>query len=105
MQSHAAAAMLLYESLPSVLEADIRPDIPRQQVFKRWAAAVMRQYPHLDVSTCHNYEIAFAFRWQCTNPGCAYGTQSTLHTLFVAVIAAQDIPGPNQAKPKPSIVP
>ena len=42
-----------------------------QQVFKRWAAAVMQRYPELDVSTCHNYEISFAFRWQCTNPGCA----------------------------------
>ena len=41
------------------------------QVFKRWATAVMQRYPELDVSTCHNYEISFAFRWQCNNPGCA----------------------------------
>ena len=29
----------------------------------------MQRYPELDVTTCHNYDISFAFRWQCTNPG------------------------------------
>ena len=45
--------------------------LQRAQVFKRWAAAAMAAHPELDVSTCHNYEISYAFRWACTNPGCA----------------------------------
>ena len=40
------------------------------QVFRCWAAAAMAVQPDLDVSTCHNYEISYAFRWACTNLGC-----------------------------------
>ena len=55
------------------------------QVFKKWAAAVMQRYPELDVSTCHNYQIAFAFRWQCSNPGCGCERQGQTRVTAAAV--------------------
>lgn len=40
---------------------------PHGPHFKAWAAAAMKVYPHLDITTCHSYDIHFAWRWQCTN--------------------------------------
>lgn len=42
---------------------------PHGPHFKAWAAAAMRVHPHLDITTCHQYDIHFAWRWQCSNPG------------------------------------
>ena len=41
---------------------------PHGPHFKAWAAAAMEVHPHLDITTCHQYDIHFAWRWQCTNP-------------------------------------
>ena len=41
---------------------------PHGPHFKAWAAAAMTVYPYLDITTCHSYDIHFAWRWQCTNP-------------------------------------
>ena len=30
----------------------------------------MAAHPELDIRTCHNYTIAFKFRYQCSNPEC-----------------------------------
>lgn len=44
-----------------------RVQVTYAQVFRKWAARVMARCPDLEVTTCHNYEIFYAFRWQCTN--------------------------------------
>ncbi|EFN54886.1 hypothetical protein CHLNCDRAFT_13364, partial [Chlorella variabilis] len=51
---------------------------PHGPVFKAWADKAMRLYTHLDITTCHAYEIFYPFRWQCTNSGCLqeYGRHS-----------------------------
>lgn len=41
---------------------------PHGPHFKAWAAAAMKVHPHLNVTTCHQYDIHFAWRWQCSNP-------------------------------------
>ncbi|DBA72109.1 TPA: hypothetical protein ACH3X2_010833 [Trebouxia sp. C0005] len=43
---------------------------PHGAHFKAWAAAAMTVHPHLDITTCHQYDIHFAWRWQCINPKC-----------------------------------
>ncbi|KAL0047352.1 hypothetical protein WJX82_001193 [Trebouxia sp. C0006] len=43
---------------------------PHGPHFKAWAAAAMTVHPHLDITTCHQYDIHFAWRWQCSNPKC-----------------------------------
>ena len=35
---------------------------PHGPVFKRWADAAMKRYTHLDITTCHAYEIFYPFR-------------------------------------------
>jgi predicted SprT family Zn-dependent metalloprotease len=40
---------------------------PHGPVFKRWAARGMQRFPGLEISTCHQYEIFYAYRWQCSN--------------------------------------
>ena len=51
---------------------------PHGAVFKAWADRAMYFYPHLDITTCHQYDIFYPFRWQCTNPDClqTYGRHS-----------------------------
>ena len=39
---------------------------PHGAVFKKWAQQAMEVAPHLDVRTCHQYDIFYAYRWQCT---------------------------------------
>jgi SprT-like family len=43
---------------------------PHGAVFKQWAAVAMGVYPHLDITTCHNYEIHYAFKWRCLDARC-----------------------------------
>lgn len=40
---------------------------PHGPVFKLWAAKAASAYPGLEVTTCHNYDIHYAYRWQCEN--------------------------------------
>ena len=51
---------------------------PHGPAFRKWAARVMAAFPGLDVSVCHSYDIAFAFRYQCQNSECGviYGRHS-----------------------------
>ena len=49
---------------------------PHGEAFKRWAARAMDALPHLDISTCHDYQIFFAFRWQCVECSQEYGRHS-----------------------------
>ncbi|KAL4452046.1 hypothetical protein ABPG75_007708 [Micractinium tetrahymenae] len=51
---------------------------PHGPVFRRWAEAAMARYRHLDITTCHAYEIFYPYRWQCSNRGClqSYGRHS-----------------------------
>jgi predicted SprT family Zn-dependent metalloprotease len=49
---------------------------PHGPVFRAWAATAMRALPHLDVTTCHAYEIFYAFRWQCGACAQEYGRHS-----------------------------
>lgn len=37
------------------------------QVFYSWAARFTAAFPHLDITTCHSYDVNYAFKWQCTN--------------------------------------
>ena len=49
---------------------------PHGAVFKTWADRAMRAAPHLDVSTCHAYEIFYAFQYQCSGCNQTYGRHS-----------------------------
>lgn len=49
---------------------------PHGSVFKSWADRAMRAAPHLDVSTCHAYEIFYAFQYQCSGCNQTYGRHS-----------------------------
>lgn len=49
---------------------------PHGSVFKTWASRAMRAAPHLDVSTCHQYDIFYSYQWQCTGCRQNYGRHS-----------------------------
>lgn len=49
---------------------------PHGEHFKKYAARAMLLVPHVDVSTCHNYDIFYPFRWQCTSCQYEYGRHS-----------------------------
>ena len=49
---------------------------PHGPVFKTWAGRAMRFAPHLDVSTCHQYDIFYSYQWQCSGCGQNYGRHS-----------------------------
>jgi predicted SprT family Zn-dependent metalloprotease len=51
---------------------------PHGPAFRAWASRAMAKLPGLDVSTCHSYDIAFKFNYQCTTLGCGsiYGRHS-----------------------------
>lgn len=49
---------------------------PHGAAFKKWAALSMRVAPHLEVSTCHQYEIFYAHQWQCSSCHQTYGRHS-----------------------------
>jgi len=49
---------------------------PHGAVFKKWAAAAMAVYPSLSITTCHQYKIHHAFRWQCAECSKEYGRHS-----------------------------
>jgi predicted SprT family Zn-dependent metalloprotease len=49
---------------------------PHGAVFKSWADRAMRAASHLDVSTCHAYEIFYAFQYQCSGCNQTYGRHS-----------------------------
>ncbi|ORX67721.1 hypothetical protein K493DRAFT_5815 [Basidiobolus meristosporus CBS 931.73] len=46
--------------------------------FKYWAQQVMKVYPDLNITTCHSYEIAYKYYFECVNPMCkkVYGRHS-----------------------------
>ncbi|EEB07141.1 HMG box protein [Schizosaccharomyces japonicus yFS275] len=46
--------------------------------FKAWARKVMNEFPSVQVTTKHNYEIDYKFQWICTNNECEkiYGRHS-----------------------------
>lgn len=50
---------------------------PHGAVFQKWAALAKKR-GYGEVTTCHNYEIFFKFKWQCTNNDCLqeYGRHS-----------------------------
>ncbi|OLL22829.1 HMG box-containing protein [Neolecta irregularis DAH-3] len=51
---------------------------PHGKEFKSWGNKVMKVFPKVPVTTTHQYEIYYKFRWTCSNPLCAreYGRQS-----------------------------
>lgn len=49
---------------------------PHGAAFKKWAALSMRVAPHLEVSTCHQYEIFYSHQWQCSSCHQSYGRHS-----------------------------
>jgi predicted SprT family Zn-dependent metalloprotease len=49
---------------------------PHGAVFKKYAQRAMTIVPGVDVSTCHNYEIFYAYRWACGSCGVEYGRHS-----------------------------
>ena len=40
---------------------------PHGAAFKKWAAVAMRAFPRVPVTTYHNFEINYKFRWQCVS--------------------------------------
>lgn len=49
---------------------------PHGEHFKKHAARAMLLVPHVNVSTCHNYDIFYPFRWQCSSCQHEYGRHS-----------------------------
>lgn len=51
---------------------------PHGSHFKKWAHAVMKHYPEVEITTCHSYDIHRPFKFQCSNAQCAhiYGRHS-----------------------------
>jgi len=49
---------------------------PHGEHFKRHAARAMVLVPHVNVSTCHTYDIFYPFRWQCSSCQYEYGRHS-----------------------------
>ena len=49
---------------------------PHGESFKKYARRAMAVLPGIDVSTCHNYDIFYAYRWACTTCGVEYGRHS-----------------------------
>lgn len=57
-----------------LLDHNAKP--PHGPVFKKWAQRAMSRYTDLEVSTCHNYDIHFAYKWRCTWCTHEYGRHS-----------------------------
>ncbi|KAH8929162.1 hypothetical protein BT69DRAFT_1346131, partial [Atractiella rhizophila] len=51
---------------------------PHGPAFKMWAKRIMTVRKDIKVSTTHDYEIRYKYRWRCTNPNCEkiYGRHS-----------------------------
>lgn len=49
---------------------------PHGEHFKKYATRAMVVVPHVNVSTCHNYDIFYPFRWQCRSCMKEYGRHS-----------------------------
>ena len=49
---------------------------PHGKLFKQWANKFMCVYNNIDISTCHNYDIFYKYRWQCTECMHIYGRHS-----------------------------
>lgn len=43
---------------------------PHGAVFQKWSRKVTTVFPQLNITTCHNYEIQYKFRYQCCNEQC-----------------------------------
>lgn len=41
--------------------------------WKSWASKVMKMYPHIEISTRHNYDISYPFEWKCEQCDKIYG--------------------------------
>jgi predicted SprT family Zn-dependent metalloprotease len=51
---------------------------PHGSIFKKWAHKAMTAFPHLNVATCHSYQINYKFQYQCQTDWCMkiYGRHS-----------------------------
>ena len=51
---------------------------PHGPAFQKYVSLVNRFYPHLQITTCHNYEIKYSYAWACTMGfcGCVIGRHS-----------------------------
>jgi predicted SprT family Zn-dependent metalloprotease len=49
---------------------------PHGKHFKFWGQQVERNFPELEITTCHSYEIQFKFRWVCKTCTQTYGRHS-----------------------------
>ncbi|EKX42309.1 hypothetical protein GUITHDRAFT_74038, partial [Guillardia theta CCMP2712] len=49
---------------------------PHGKAFKYWASISAARYPGIKVTTCHNYEIAYKYRYQCVLCHKEYGRHS-----------------------------
>lgn len=71
--------------------------------WKSWASKVMKMYPHIEISTRHNYDISYPFEWKCEQCDKIYGRFSksirpdeclcgVCKTSRMAAIKSQDSP-------------
>ena len=63
MQCHAAAWLIDHTAKP-----------PHGDTFKKWASVAMKRFPGLSVTTCHNYQIHYPFKFRCTQCAKVRGT-------------------------------
>ncbi len=56
-----------------VVEESSKP--PHGDVFKRWARRFESEFG-VEISTCHSYDIAFKYRWECSGCGQTVGRHS-----------------------------
>eukprot|EP00051_Salpingoeca_urceolata_P010137 m.123614 g.123614 ORF g.123614 m.123614 type:complete len:698 (-) comp16595_c0_seq4:226-2319(-) len=57
-----------------VIDGSIRP--PHGSAFKRWARRAMSRIADMKVTTCHEYEINWKFKYECEQCYCHYGRHS-----------------------------
>ncbi len=56
---HAAAWIIHHVSKP-----------PHGEHFQYWANKASKAFSDIKVTVCHNYEINYKYRYQCSNPEC-----------------------------------
>ena len=79
------ASTLLHEMCHAaqfLLEDVTKP--PHGPAFQKYVKVVNKFYPHLLITTCHNYEIKYSFAWACTMSFC--GSVIGRHSRSVDVV-------------------
>eukprot|EP00457_Paulinella_chromatophora_P007260 gb/GEZN01007282.1/.p1 GENE.gb/GEZN01007282.1/~~gb/GEZN01007282.1/.p1 ORF type:complete len:464 (-),score=49.06 gb/GEZN01007282.1/:166-1368(-) len=56
---------------------------PHGRLFQTWAKKAMKKCPELNVTTTHEFEVAYKYRWVCQNPECSIVYERVRNTIDV----------------------